>query len=54
MKDTSMSYAAHASSNPRIAKIARLSAAVRKNWTSARYADRQLMEMRTNLSRHSG
>jgi hypothetical protein len=49
-----MSYASSTSSHPRIAKIARLTHAVRKNWSEARYADRQLMEMRTNLSRHSG
>jgi hypothetical protein len=54
MKDTSMSYAAHTSSKPRIAKIARLTASVRRNWTDARDTDRRLMEMRTNLSRHSG
>jgi hypothetical protein len=54
MKDTSMSYAARTTSNPRIARIARLTDAVRRNWTEARYTDRRLMEMRTNLSRHSG
>lgn len=49
-----MSYAASTSSHPRIAKIARLTHAVRQSWTEARYTDRRLMEMRTHLSRHSG
>lgn len=35
-------------------KVARLAAAVRRNWTEARVADRQLMAMRTSLSRHVG
>jgi hypothetical protein len=37
-----------------VTKVARLSAAVRRSWTEARQADRQLMAMRTNLTRHSG
>jgi hypothetical protein len=41
----------HTSSHSRIARFA---SAVRRNWAEARYADRRLMEMRTNLSRHSG
>jgi hypothetical protein len=49
-----MSYLTPASSHTRTSKVARLTAAVRKNWTEARYADRRLMEMRTNLSRHAG
>ena len=49
-----MSYVTPASSNTPTSKVARLRAAVRKNWTEARYADRRLMEMRTNLSRHAG
>ena len=35
-------------------KVARLTAAVRRSWTEARYADRRLMELRTNLIRHVG
>ena len=35
-------------------KVTRLVANVRRNWTEARHLDRQLMEMRTNLTRHSG
>ena len=35
-------------------KVTRLVANVRRNWTEARRLDRRLMEMRTNLSRHSG
>jgi hypothetical protein len=49
-----MSYTTPASSNAPISKVTRLTSAVRKTWTDARYADRELMEMRTNLSRHSG
>ncbi|MGA8246408.1 MAG: hypothetical protein WB797_05840 [Nocardioides sp.] len=49
-----MSHAAHTMSHPRIARIARLTDAVRRNWTEARHTDRRLMELRTNLSRHSG
>jgi hypothetical protein len=36
------------------AKVTRLAAAVRHAWQDARYADRRLMELRTQLSRHSG
>ena len=49
-----MSYITRTSSNSRSSKVTRLTAAARKTWADARYADRQLMEMRTNLSRHSG
>jgi hypothetical protein len=35
-------------------KVARLTAALGRAWQSARLADRQLMEIRTNLSRHAG
>jgi hypothetical protein len=41
-------------SNGRSSKVTRLTAAVRKSWADARNADHQLMQMRTNLSRHSG
>lgn len=35
-------------------KVARLTAAVRRNWTEARHTDRRLMELRTSLTRHVG
>lgn len=47
-----MSHVSRTSSRP--TKVARLTAAVRRSWTEGRYLDRRLMEMRTNLSRHSG
>ena len=49
-----MSHVAPAARTTAISRIARLGAAVRRNWTEARHADRQLMELRTHLSRHSG
>lgn len=49
-----MSHIATASSTGRTSPVARFTTAVRKSWADARYADRRLMEMRTNLSRHSG
>jgi hypothetical protein len=49
-----MSYISSTSSNGRTSKVTRFTAAVRKTWTEARLADRRLMELRTNLSRHSG
>jgi hypothetical protein len=49
-----MSHLASRSTQSRNSKIARLGAAVRKTWTEARYTDRRLMEMRTNLTRHVG
>jgi hypothetical protein len=49
-----MSYRSSTPTSTRSSKVARLSAAVRRNWTEARYADRQLMAMRTNLVRHVG
>jgi hypothetical protein len=51
---TALSYITPASSNDRSSKVARLTAAARKTWTEARCVDHRLMEMRTNLSRHSG
>jgi hypothetical protein len=33
---------------------ARITQALRTSWTQARYADRQLMAMRTELVRHVG
>jgi hypothetical protein len=41
-------------SHGRTAKVTRLAASLRRTWADARYADRRLMEMRTNLSRHAG
>jgi hypothetical protein len=52
-KETTMSHIA-TSPHGRTSKIARLTASMRKTWTDARLTDRRLMEMRTNLSRHSG
>ncbi len=49
-----MSYVTPASSNTPASRVARSAVGVRRNWTEARYADRRLMEMRTNLSRHAG
>jgi hypothetical protein len=49
-----MSYVTSAPSHSATSKVARLTAAVRRSWTEARYADRQLMAMRTNLVRHVG
>jgi len=43
-----------APSTTRTSKVARVTAAVRRSWAEARVADRRLMEMRTNLTRHSG
>ncbi len=48
-----MSYAAPSSSKP-TSKVVLLTRAVRKSWAQARRADRQLMAMRTELTRHSG
>jgi hypothetical protein len=48
-----MSYVNPAAPKP-TSKVARLAAAVRRSWADARYADRQLMAMRTELTRHSG
>ena len=49
-----MSYVTAAASNTSASKVARLTAAVRRNWTEARQTDRRLMELRTHLSRHVG
>ena len=48
-----MSYATPASAKP-TSKVTLLTKAVRRSWAEARHADRQLMAMRTNLSRHAG
>jgi hypothetical protein len=48
-----MSYVIAAPSKS-TSKVVRLSKAVRKSWTDARYADRQLMAMRTHLTSHAG
>jgi hypothetical protein len=34
--------------------LARFSTGVSRAWADARYADRRLMELRTDLSRHAG
>jgi hypothetical protein len=47
-----MSYITAASTGT--SKVSRLVANVRRSWTEARHLDRRLMEIRTNLSRHSG
>jgi hypothetical protein len=49
-----MYHITSASSNGRTSSVTRLTAAMRKTWADARYADRRLMEMRTKLSRVSG
>lgn len=48
-----MSYVSAATNRP-ATKVARFTAAVRRNWTESRYADRQLMALRTSLTRHVG
>ena len=47
-----MSYAA--SSSNATAKLARLTQTLRSTWTQARLTDRELMALRTELTRHSG
>jgi hypothetical protein len=47
-----MSYITAASTGT--SKVTRLVGNIRRNWTEARRLDRQLMAMRTNLTRHSG
>ena len=49
-----MSHTRTSSVSRRPAKVARMSQAIRHSWTQARLADRELMALRTNLSRHSG
>jgi hypothetical protein len=49
-----MSHITLASSSGRASGVTRLTAAMRKTWADARYADRRLMEMRTKLSRVAG
>ena len=34
--------------------VARMTDALRKNWNQARLTDRELMALRTNLTRHVG
>ena len=48
-----MSYVTGATST-RTTKVARLTEALRQSWTHARLTDRELIALRTNLSRHSG
>lgn len=49
-----MSRLIRASSASRSTKARRMLRALRKTCTEARLTDRELMAMRTNLSRHSG
>jgi hypothetical protein len=49
-----MSYTTSAPSSSATSTVTRMTRAVRQIWADARYTDRRLMEMRTNLSRHSG
>jgi hypothetical protein len=49
-----MPHVSAPSSRPRTATVVRLTAALRRSWSEARYADRQLMELRTSLTRHVG
>jgi hypothetical protein len=49
-----MSHVAPASSHRTHSKLAQLAAQIRRSWNEAGVLDRKLMEMRTNLSRHSG
>jgi hypothetical protein len=48
-----MSYVTGATST-RTAKVARLTEALRQSWTQARLTDRELIALRTSLTRHSG
>ena len=52
IEGTAMSYITAASTGT--SKVTRLVGNIRRNWTEARRLDRQLMAMRTNLTRHSG
>lgn len=49
-----MSRVTSAPSPRRTTKDANLTKALRQRWTQARLADRELMALRTHLSRHSG
>jgi hypothetical protein len=53
VEGSTMSYASAASSKS-TSRVVLLTQAVRRSWTKARYADRQLMAMRTDLTRHVG
>jgi hypothetical protein len=50
----SMTMGKATASTTRRSTVARLSAAVGRAWTDARLADRRLMELRTDLTRHAG
>lgn len=55
IEGTTMSHHTRASSASRLpTKVALMSQAILKTWTQARLTDRELMALRTNLSRHSG
>jgi len=49
-----MSHVIRSSSARRTDSVARMTQALRKSWTQARLTDRELMSLRTNLSRHAG
>jgi hypothetical protein len=49
-----MSHTTAATSHKSASTLTRVTSAMRRTWADARYADRSLMELRTNLSRHSG
>jgi hypothetical protein len=49
-----MSHVYRASTSSRPQKVARMTEALRKSWTQARLTDRELMSLRTSLSRHAG
>ena len=50
---STMSYVTGATST-RTAKVARLTEALRQSWTQARLTDRELIALRTSLTRHVG
>ena len=49
-----MSHVIWASNSDRSITVARVTEALRRNWTQARLADRELMALRTDLVRHVG
>jgi len=49
-----MSRATRTSSASPTAKITRMSRTLRRGWNQARLVDRELMALRTKLSRHAG
>jgi hypothetical protein len=49
-----MSHVIQASKSLRATKVGRATEALRTSWNQARLTDRELMSLRTELSRHSG